>query len=141
MGLREKLIDTKSNLKRVQVDLPEFDQPVFVREMTGRERHEYQLTIESSRDEDENLPSFYPLMFKLVQLVTEDEDRASVFKPDDLDAIQQIPSRIIEAIYTQASIVSGLLKKESEDEDDSDELDDGEDEELKNVAGAAGEIS
>ena len=86
MALREKMLALKDSLERVAIDLDGVGKLV-VRDLTGRERMEYEKFVAANSTDDGRIKSYTQLCAKLVVLGTEDEDKAPVFKPDYLDKV------------------------------------------------------
>ena len=125
MALREKFFALKDTLERVTVDLDGIGK-VIVRDLTGRERMEYEKFVSANLDNEGRAKSNTQICAKLVVLGTEDEDKAAIFKPDDVDKVLEcIPSSIIQELAGMIAVISGIVKPEKPSsepgDDDSDE--------------------
>jgi hypothetical protein len=141
MGLREKLLATSDTLRREQVPLPDFGCPVYVREMSGRARDNYEKFVKSLVDHETGvLQSEMSVKYRVIRLTVEDEDEAPVFAEGDEQEIEKMPARVINALFRPAAILSGIISEdEPEDEETEEYLTDDEEAE-KNAERPAGTL-
>ena len=113
MSLRDKILNTE-DLQREPVEIEEWGETVYVREMTGAERDEYESGLIANRD----LPMgerIKGLRALLVVMCTVDADGKSVFTPDDIEAVAAKNARALDKIVNVASSINALSSDAIED--------------------------
>jgi hypothetical protein len=124
--LKEKLLALSKQLDRKTVTLPDIGEFVL-RELTARERIEYETFVTSKLDKLGRVKSSTALAAKLVQLGTENTDQQPVFGIGDYEAILTLSASIINEMAGTIAILSGIVSAEpqagDDDEDDDTELD------------------
>ena len=84
------------------VDVPG-DRRVYVRELTARERSQYELSLANKE--------FDSCRERLLSLCVCDETGARIFNEQDIDEIGRLPAVFVEPIFNKAREVSGLDAK------------------------------
>jgi hypothetical protein len=121
--LKEKLLALSKQLDRKTVKLPDIGEFVL-RELTARERIEYETFVTSKLDKYGRVKSSTALAAKLVQLGTENTDQQPVFGIGDYEAILTLSASIINEMAGTIAILSGIVSAEPQAGDDDGEDDD-----------------
>jgi len=113
MSLRE-LILTAEDLPREPVEVPEWGATVYVREMTGKERDEYESNLIDKKDMPikERLRN---MRAQLVVLCTVDEDGQRIFSDDDVEAVGNKSAKALNRIVDAAQNMNQLSDRDIEE--------------------------
>lgn len=134
MGLRDKILKAKGRLRREPVEVPEWadlleGEKVYVRELTGRERDEYEAervkVTFGPRGRVSQEINLRNLRARLVVRTLVGEDGKRVFSEADAAEVGELGGAVLDRLFDVAQRLSGLSK-------DADEA------LLKNVLGAGG---
>ncbi len=121
--LRDNLLALSKQLDRKTVELPDVGQFVL-RELTARERIEYETFVSARLDKFGRVKSTTALAAKLVQLGTENTDQQPVFGPGDYEAILQLGGTLLNELAGPIAILSGIVSAEPQPAtDDDDDID------------------
>lgn len=97
--------------KPTRLHLPELGGDVFIKRHTLAEREEFNAQVGEAEKRDQNAIG--------VQLVTCDEAGELIFTPDDIEAIQGLPSSVIIDILYKYNVVNGIVTPLSEQVEDA----------------------
>ncbi len=114
MGLREKLL-ARRELKRERVEVPGLDEPVFVRQMSPREKDDYEAGRYDFSGKRPKL-DFTNTRASLVAACACDEGGKLIFSERDIDALGEVSPEVVEALFAAAQKLNGLGGKDEENE-------------------------
>lgn len=115
---RDAILAAKT-LKTEQVHVPEWTDPatgadtVMVRELSGRERDEYEASMAVQRG-GKMIPDIRNLRAKLVARSVIGEDGGPVFAPEDVDILGELSAAALDRVFEVASRLSGLSEADLE---------------------------
>jgi len=107
---REAILE-KSDLKRQKVDVPEWGGDVYVSEMTGEARDEWEMNI-ISRDGKQTVDN---PRAKLVIASVVNENGERLFSYGDLEKVSKLSASALDRICKVAQELNGLTHKELEE--------------------------
>jgi len=107
-SLKEKLLALRASVPSETVDVPGVGQ-VEIRGLTAGQRDEWEQRIYSAKGR-----TIRNLRASLVTMCCYSEGQR-IFDPLDLDAVGELPARVVDPIYEVASRLSGLGAKDQED--------------------------
>ena len=111
--LNKKQILAAPDIKSELVHVPEWGGDVMVYGMTGTQRGELEASILEIKGEDQTVRLQF-LKVRMCALTIRDEEGRRMFDDDEIGELGAKSSQAIERIYTVASRLSGMDKKEVE---------------------------
>lgn len=112
MGLREKLL-ARRGLKRERVEIPGIDEPVYVRQLSPREKDEWESSRWNQSGKRVRL-DFTNARARLVAMATVDQAGKQVFTMADVAALGEAEPDMVEALVDVALRLSKLTAKDDE---------------------------
>lgn len=109
---RDAILAAKT-LKTEQVHVPEWTDPatgadtVMVRELSGRERDEWESSLTVQRG-GKMIPDVRNMRAKLVARSVIGEDGGPVFAPEDVDMLGELSAAALDRVFEAAARLSGL---------------------------------
>lgn len=103
MTLTREVFLSKRELRRIQVDIPEWGESVWVRELNAKQRGEVEMAFTSG---DHNRVA--GVRAAVVTMCTVNDEGVPMFKPGDQPAIAEMSGSVIDRIFSAALKVSGL---------------------------------
>lgn len=114
MSLRDEILAV-DDLDVREVKVPEWNQIVWIKALSGKERDAYEQSLVQLRG-DEPIPNMGNLRAKLVARALADEDGKRVFTDQDINALGGKSAVVLDRLFDIAAKMSGLNR------DDVDEL-------------------
>lgn len=109
--LTRDLILSQKKLKMQEVEVPEWEGSVFVRELSGQERDEFEEGVYLQKG-DKTTTNFKNFRARLVVVSTCDAEGNRLFTPDDVEEVGRTSAAALERIYKVAEMLSGFRKKD-----------------------------
>jgi hypothetical protein len=116
--LTRKFILDQKELKRVLVEVPEWGGSVWVREMTGKERDEYEgglMRIHRQGKKTQITPNFTNSKARMASMCVVDENGKQVFSASDVGRLGELSSKALNRIVDVAQELSGITEEDLED--------------------------
>lgn len=112
MNLKDKLLAIKPKAERVEI--PFVDEPLYIREMLGVERDEFESStyLVNGTDVEVNRVN---LRARLVGKCVTDADGVRLFGDHELDLVGSIPSSTLSKLYDVACKLNGFSKEDVEE--------------------------
>lgn len=112
--LTRQQILRQTKMKIVEVPIPEWGGSVYVLEMTGKERDNFEVAQLRGRggSAQQNMTN---ARAKLVAAVTVDKEGRRIFQDSDVRALGETSSKALTRIFRVATDLSGLTEKDMED--------------------------
>lgn len=115
MALTREQILAINDIEIRKIYIPEWEDYVYVRGMTGKERDEFEASIVKQRGRD-TIVNMKNARAKLVVLCTVDEEGNRIFNKNDVELLAEKSAKALDRIFAVAQELSGISK------DDMDEL-------------------
>ena len=103
-----------ATLKTEEVAVPEWGGTVLVRELSGRQRDEFEASLAVQRG-GKMVSDVRNMRAKLVIRSMVSEDGQPVFPPEDVDTVGELPAAGLDRVFEVASRLSGLSERDQED--------------------------
>lgn len=101
---------------KLEINIPEWGGKFFIKMLGGDERDEYDELVASMRDDEGELKSMAGLKADLTVKVLYNEKGEQVFKPEDAEEVNKLPSVTIEKIFNKATRFCHLDEKSVEED-------------------------
>jgi hypothetical protein len=111
--LNKKQILAAQDIKREEVNVPEWGGSVWVYGMTGSQRDEYEGSIIELRGQTQTL-KMNNIRAKLCALTIRDEDGKRLFDSDEIDELGAKSAQALQRIFEVAQRLSGLTPADTE---------------------------
>jgi hypothetical protein len=115
MTLSKDQILEASDLKAVEVQVPEWGGSVLVRTMTGADRDAFEASMVTVNPDGSRTPDMRNLRSKLVALTLVDEASNRLFDVSDIPRLAMKSSAALERVFEVAQRINGLGLKAEED--------------------------
>jgi len=109
---RDAILAAKS-LRTEEVDVPEWGGTVLVRELSGRERDEWEASLAVQRGKT-MVPDVANIRAKLAARTIVGDDGESVFTQQDVAALGELSAAALDRVFDVASRLSGLNPEDVE---------------------------
>ena len=109
--LTKEQILKQDDLKREQVDVPEWGGSVWVRTLTGTERDQFEGSVIERRGKDTAF-NYRNLRAKLAVLTIVDEKGTRLFTDDDVAALGLKSSAALDRVFEIAQRLNGLSRQD-----------------------------
>lgn len=110
----EQILGTAGNLRRERVDVPEWGGHVFVRELTGKERDEYETSIVSIGPDGQPKMHSENMRAKLAALSIVNESGERVFTTKQAAALGDLSAAALDRVLDTAKTLSRIGEDELE---------------------------
>lgn len=114
MNLKENLLSLRGRLTIEAVKIDGLSDPVFVRSLTGRERDGFETACFAQRGKTRVLDT-ENIRAKLLVRAICDEDGKRVFDDADVASLGDMPSAVLDQLFTVAQRLSGLSPNDVEE--------------------------
>jgi hypothetical protein len=117
--LTREIITRKTTFEMVEVDVSEWDDSaerttVFVREMSARERDDYEASLVTGKGKKTEV-NFKDMRAKLAAATCCDADGTLIFRPEDVEWLSAKPVKVLNRICDAARKLNGLNEDDEED--------------------------
>jgi hypothetical protein len=112
MLTRTAILKESAPLKRELVEIPEWGGSVYVRELSGRERDEYELAV---IDYESGTLARPGMRAELAIRTVCDEKGARVFTNEDVDVVGSLSAAALGKIFDVATRLSGISAEDVKD--------------------------
>jgi hypothetical protein len=109
---RDAILAAKS-LRTEEVDVPEWGGTVLVRELSGRERDEWEASLAVQRGK-QMVPDVANIRAKLAARTIVGDDGEPVFTQQDVAALGELSAAALDRVFDVASRLSGLNPEDAE---------------------------
>jgi hypothetical protein len=114
MTLTKDQIFESSDLKSVEVEVPEWGGSVLVRTMTGADRDAFETSMVTINPDGTRTPEMKNLRAKLVALTVVDDANNRLFDVSDIPRLATKSSAALERVFDVAQKINGLGLKAEE---------------------------
>lgn len=106
---REQILAKKNDIKTEEFDVPEWDGAVLLRELTGRERDQFEAsTVETKGNKTkQNLAN---IRAKLIALCIVNEDGLRTFSPPDIKELGELSAVGLNRVFTKCQEMNGFTE-------------------------------
>lgn len=113
MTLTKEQILAADDLKRIPVDVPEWGGKVYVTELTGAERGQFEMLMVGSDGKAKPIGEYLPIMkAQLVGRTLVNETGERIFTNEEVDALAKKNSQVLERIFKVAEKLNSVLGME-----------------------------
>jgi len=105
MLTRDQILST-TQLEKVKVELPQCKGYVYVSEMTGEQRDEFDRSLFVN-----GALEMKGSKFRLIAMTVVDESGKKIFSKDDVSAIAKLPESVIRKLASKAQFLNGMTEK------------------------------
>ena len=110
---RESILGAEDS-KTERVEIPEWDGYLFVKNMTGTERDNWEGGMVEQRGRNRNM-NFQNMRARLVALVAVDEDGNHLFRKNDVIELGKKNAKALDRIFTVAQKLNGITAEDVEE--------------------------
>jgi hypothetical protein len=111
-NLTKAAILKRTTLRTEKMEIPEWEGSVFIRELTGNERDEYELSIVDPETNQVNKAGMRAI---LVVMTLVDEEGNKLFTLDDVDQVGALSSSALSKIFNKAAKLCGITEEDIAD--------------------------
>lgn len=114
MNLKDQLLALKGRIKVEAVQIDGMTEPVFVKTMTGKERDAFEAScfVQKGKNREFNTQN---LRAKLLTRTICDAEGVRLFGDHEADLLGDMPSDVLDALFTAAQKLSGLAASDVEE--------------------------
>lgn len=107
---RDEIFARPNRLRRVTVEVPEWETTLTLRELTARESQEL---VDQRRNDEELRKSFAETMAETIVRAAIDEDGQHIFRPEDVPRLLEEPFNLLHRLYEPVNEMSRLFKEDA----------------------------
>jgi hypothetical protein len=117
VALKDSLRSFAASRDRIELEHQSFGQKVWIQEMNGQERDDWERAVTKKQDKEGRITDFVGLRAKMIQLTLVDENGVRVYSENEAEEINQLPGRFREDLFDAALEFNGLTKQSREDQE------------------------
>jgi hypothetical protein len=114
VALKDSLRAFAASRDRMELEHEAFGQKVWIQEMNGQERDDWERAVAKKQDKEGRITDFVGLRAKMIQLTLVDEKGVRVYSENEAEEINQLPGRFREDLFDAALEFNGLTKQAEE---------------------------
>jgi hypothetical protein len=114
VALKDSLRAFAASRDRMELDHEAFGQKVWIQEMNGQERDDWERAVAKKQDKEGRMTDVVGLRAKMIQLTLVDEKGVRVYSENEAEEINQLPGRFREDLFDAALEFNGLTKQAEE---------------------------
>lgn len=110
-NLRNKIL-TSVTLKEKEITIKELDITVIIKELPAIKRNQLMKLYTKVKNKEVETDTIKLIPALVIETCCDPETKEPIFEKADLDSINQLPSRIVDFLFKEASMINGMNEEE-----------------------------